>query len=75
MTADGSPLLKVFIMIMGRVYTSMAYQLTAWEFPRTDPEFENSYTLKVFCFQFVNYYSSLFYMAFFKVSQNCFRLC
>ena len=33
---------------------------------RTQSQFENSYTLKVFLFQFVNYFSSIFYVAFFK---------
>ena len=34
--------------------------------PRTQQQFDDSYALKVFCFQFVNYYSTLFYIAFFK---------
>jgi len=38
------------------------------EFPRTQTDFEDSYTLKKFLFQFINFYSSLFYIAFFKAS-------
>ncbi|KAG5196263.1 hypothetical protein JEQ12_010949 [Ovis aries] len=34
--------------------------------PRTHQEYESSLTLKMFLFQFVNYYSSCFYVAFFK---------
>ena len=37
------------------------------EKPRTRTDFEDSYTMKLFCFQFINYYSSLVYIAFFKV--------
>jgi len=33
---------------------------------RTQTEYDNALTLKVFIFQFVNYYSSIFYVAFFK---------
>lgn len=33
---------------------------------RTQTEFDDNLTFKVFIFQFVNYYSSIFYIAFFK---------
>ena len=33
---------------------------------RTQTEWEDSFTLKMFLFQFVNHYSSLFYIGFFK---------
>lgn len=36
------------------------------EIPRTHMEYENRLTMKMFLFQFVNYYSSCFYVAFFK---------
>lgn len=36
------------------------------ELPRTKTDYENSLTLKMFLFQFVNYYSSCFYIAFAK---------
>lgn len=36
------------------------------EMHRTQTEFEKSFTIKVFLFQFVNYYSSIFYVGFFK---------
>ncbi|KAH7729860.1 Anoctamin/TMEM 16 [Aphelenchoides avenae] len=56
----------IFILIMNYFYSILALKLTAWECPRTQTEFDNSYTLKVFFFQFVNYYSSLVYIAFIK---------
>lgn len=43
--------------------------LTLWylaEIPKTHLEYENKLTVKMFLFQFVNYYSSCFYVAFFK---------
>lgn len=39
---------------------------TITELPRTKTDYENSLTLKMFLFQFVNYYSSCFYIAFAK---------
>ena len=36
------------------------------EVPKTHVEYENKLTVKMFLFQFVNYYSSCFYVAFFK---------
>ena len=36
------------------------------EMHRTQTEFEDQLTFKVFIFQFVNFYSSIIYIAFFK---------
>ncbi|CAG2183837.1 unnamed protein product, partial [Oppiella nova] len=33
---------------------------------RTQSEFDNQLAFKVFIFQFINFYSSIFYIAFFK---------
>ncbi|KAL9970223.1 hypothetical protein ACROYT_G022561 [Oculina patagonica] len=54
------------IMILSRVYERVALALTHWEMHRTQTEYEDSLTFKVFVFQFVNFYSSIFYIAFFK---------
>ncbi|PAV82808.1 hypothetical protein WR25_21980 [Diploscapter pachys] len=56
----------IFINVMNAVYYKLAMWLTRWECPRTQSEFDNSFTFKVFFFQFVNYYASFFYIAFFK---------
>lgn len=37
------------------------------EMPRTQTELEDIFSFKMYLFQFVNYYSSLFYIAFFKL--------
>ncbi|XP_033015218.1 anoctamin-7-like isoform X2 [Lacerta agilis] len=54
------------ILLMSQVYTSLAEKLTRWEMHRTQTQHEDSFTFKVFIFQFVNFYSSPFYVAFFK---------
>ncbi len=56
----------IFILILNQIYSRIAYYLTELEMPRTQTEFDNSLTLKMFLLQFVNYYSSIFYIAFFK---------
>ncbi|CAK9298486.1 unnamed protein product [Gordionus sp. m RMFG-2023] len=54
------------ILLLNKVYSKIATILTDLECPRTRTDYEDSYTLKMFLFQFVNYYSSLIYIAFFK---------
>uniref|UniRef100_A0A914VUG1 Anoctamin n=1 Tax=Plectus sambesii TaxID=2011161 RepID=A0A914VUG1_9BILA len=56
----------VVILILSAGYRWIARVLTNWECPRTQTEWDNGYTLKVFLFEFVNCYSSLFYIAFIK---------
>ncbi|XP_076344099.1 anoctamin-2-like isoform X2 [Tachypleus tridentatus] len=56
----------VCIMVFNMIYARIATYLTELEMHRTQTEYENSLTLKMFLLQFVNYYSSIFYIAFFK---------
>ncbi|XP_053576348.1 anoctamin-5 isoform X3 [Bombina bombina] len=56
----------VIIMILNFLYERVAIWITDMEIPRTHLEYENRLTMKMFLFQFVNYYSSCFYVAFFK---------
>ncbi|XP_041450055.1 anoctamin-4 [Drosophila obscura] len=56
----------VVIMILTRIYHRMAIKLTNLENLRTHTEYEDSYTFKIFFFEFMNFYSSLIYIAFFK---------
>ncbi|XP_063783900.1 anoctamin-4 isoform X2 [Pseudophryne corroboree] len=53
------------IMLLNVLYEKVAILLTNLEQPRTESEWENSFTLKMFLFQFVNLNSSTFYIAFF----------
>uniref|UniRef100_A0A8C9YI00 Anoctamin n=1 Tax=Sander lucioperca TaxID=283035 RepID=A0A8C9YI00_SANLU len=56
----------VIIMILNILYERVAIWITDFELPRTKTDYENSLTMKMFLFQFVNYYSSCFYIAFAK---------
>ncbi|KFW94251.1 Anoctamin-6, partial [Phalacrocorax carbo] len=56
----------IVIMVLNVIYEKVAILITDFELPRTQTEYENSLTTKMFLFQFVNYYSSCFYIAFFK---------
>lgn len=49
-----------------QIYENIANFLTSLELPRTQIEFENSLSIKLYVFQFVNYYASMMYIAFFK---------
>ena len=48
----------------------MAHILTEYEAPRTQSDYEDNYSMKIFAFEFVNVYSSLVYIAIFKVITN-----
>lgn len=56
----------VLIVIFNYFYTLLAEWLTEFEILRTQTEFDDSLTLKIYLLQFVNYYASIFYIAFFK---------
>ncbi|XP_035232219.1 anoctamin-5-like isoform X2 [Stegodyphus dumicola] len=56
----------VVIVIMDKVYRELTAKLTDLEQPRTQREYEDSFTFKMFLFEFINMYSSLIYIAFFK---------
>ncbi|TGZ61574.1 hypothetical protein CRM22_007926 [Opisthorchis felineus] len=56
----------VVIMCLGKVYEKLAQKMTEWEMHRTQSEFDNQLIFKVFLFQFINFYSSIVYIAFFK---------
>ncbi|XP_061532020.1 anoctamin-5 isoform X2 [Phycodurus eques] len=62
----GSCINFIIIMILNILYERVAVWITDLEIPKTHVEYENKLTIKMFLFQFVNYYSSCFYVAFFK---------
>lgn len=47
-------------------YDMLAVKLNNWENYRTETDYEDALVLKLFAYQFINYYISLFYVAFFK---------
>ncbi|RWS10233.1 anoctamin-7-like protein [Dinothrombium tinctorium] len=65
-SSTGAMVNLILIMGLGRVYERLANRLTEWEMHRTQTEFNDQLTFKVFIFQFINFYSSIFYVAFFK---------
>ncbi|XP_051823278.1 anoctamin-1 [Antechinus flavipes] len=56
----------VVIIILDEVYGSIARWLTQIEVPKTDKTFEERLIFKAFLLKFVNAYSPIFYVAFFK---------
>ena len=54
------------ILILQYIYEYLAIWLTNAELHRTDKTYEASLTIKMFLFQFVNYYASIFYIALIK---------
>ena len=53
-------------MVFNYIYELLAVCLTEKELHRTQTSFDDALTLKIYLFQFVNYYASIFYIAFFK---------
>ncbi len=56
----------IIILILQYFYEILAIWLTNAELHRTDKTYEASLTIKMFLFQFVNYYASIFYIALIK---------
>jgi len=58
------------IMILNKIYRSVAVRMNEWENHRTESEYMDNLLFKIFLFQFVNSYTSLYYIAFFKSHTN-----
>jgi len=56
----------IVIMFFNGVWRKVADYLTNWENHRTYTSYQDQLIFKIFMFQFVNSYTSLYYMAFFK---------
>jgi len=54
------------IVVMNKVFQYLSGFLNEWENHRTQTEWENALIVKTFFFQFLNSYTTLFYIAFFK---------
>lgn len=59
-------MLNLTLNIFFQIYTYVAEYLTEFELHRTQTQFDDSLTLKIYLLQFINYYASIFYIAFFK---------
>uniref|UniRef100_A0A670XMT7 Anoctamin n=1 Tax=Pseudonaja textilis TaxID=8673 RepID=A0A670XMT7_PSETE len=62
----GSIVNLFFILLLSKIYIALALFLTKWEMHRSQTAFEDAFTFKVFIFEFINFYSSPIYIAFFK---------
>jgi len=60
----------VVITMFNSFYSSIALSLTEFENHRTETQFQMSRTIKVFIFQFVTSYFTLFYAAFGKITNS-----
>jgi len=56
------------IKVMNVIYGKVAKWMNDWENYETDTIYNDQLSIKLFLFQFVNSYNSLFYIAFFKAS-------
>ena len=56
---SGAVVNLALIMLLGRFYEKVAFKLTTWEMHRTQIEFEDNLTFKVFAFQFVSHINYL----------------
>lgn len=65
------------IKIMNFIYRRIARKLNDWENYEYDSESNDNLAIKLYLFQFINSYSSLFYIAFFKswLEQKCQSSC
>uniref|UniRef100_A0A336K6N3 Anoctamin n=1 Tax=Culicoides sonorensis TaxID=179676 RepID=A0A336K6N3_CULSO len=54
------------IITFNVIYGRLARKLTDFELHRTQIDYDDALTLKIYAFKFVNYYGTLFYIAFFK---------
>lgn len=64
--ATAAVLNLITITALNYAYDYLAVYLTNMEYRRTQTEYDASLTLKIYLFQFVNYYSSIFYIAYLK---------
>ncbi|XP_076233394.1 anoctamin 1 [Calliopsis andreniformis] len=65
-TATAASINLCCIIVFNWIYVWLAEYLTEIELQRTQTEFDDSLTLKIYLLEFVNYYASIFYIAFFK---------
>lgn len=65
-SVTGAIINLILIIVFNMLYDKLAVWLTKIELLRTQMEFDESLTLKIYLFEFVNNYFSIFYVAFFK---------
>ncbi|CAI4229657.1 unnamed protein product [Auanema sp. JU1783] len=63
----------VSTMLLGWVFGKVVVRLNDWENHRTTSEHQNAMIIKIFAFQMVNSYTSLFYIAFVRPEHHGFQ--
>ena len=63
----GAILNLIGIMILNLIYGKVAVALNDWENYQKETDYQDALIRKTFLFTFVNTYTSIFYIAFFKV--------
>lgn len=56
----------ILLLLLNLCYTLIIFFAFVAEMHRTQTEYEDNLTFKVFVFQFMNFFASIFYIAFFK---------
>ena len=56
----------IIILVLNKIYGHIAIILTDMELPRTNSEYTDNFAIKMYMFEFVNFYLAIFYVAFFK---------
>ena len=62
----GSIIELVFLLVLSIAFEYLAPRLTEWEMHKTQREFDDNLAIKMFLFNFFNYFSWIFYTAFIK---------
>lgn len=65
-SVTGAFISLIFILIVSKFYEYIAIKMTDWEHHKTDTDYENALTVKVWVFQFANFYGTIIYIAFAK---------
>ena len=65
-SASSALIQLIIILILNKIYTHIAILLTKMEQPRTTTEYTYKHTMKIYLFEFVNFYACIVYLAFFK---------
>ena len=65
-SAIGSAIIAISVIILNQIYNQIAIVLNRYENHLTETNYNDSLAAKTFLFQFVNSYTSFYYIAFFK---------
>jgi hypothetical protein len=67
---SGAILNLIGILVLNVIYNKLAVVLTNWENHQKETDYEDALAVKFFLFGFANSYTSIFYIAFFRVCRD-----